>query len=326
MLKIGLVGVGHFGKVHINCINQTKNFDLTGFYDIDELTRNEVSKNFKIKPYSSYEQLLEDVDVIDIVTPATSHFDCILKALEKNKHVFVEKPMVVTLEQAETIKNQVKEKGIKFQIGHVERFNPSFYQIKPLLNKISYIETNRHSKFKNRNTDVSVIHDLMIHDLDIILNLVDSVITDVRAKGANIYSKNIDIANARIEFANGVVASVNSSRLASNNIRKTLIYTDNSFFTIDYNKKVAYLKQIEKVNSLAENKSKIVETHSGELLKFETKKIIVPVVNSVVEELKSFYNSIINNSLPVVSVEDGFKTIKLANQIVDYINNTIKIQ
>ena len=316
MLKIGVIGAGHFGKVHLNCIKQSNVFELVGFYDKNIEVSEQVTKDYNLKAFNNIDELIDAVDVVDVVTPATYHYECIKKALNKNKHVFVEKPMVVDVVQAEDLKKIVLEKGLKLQIGHVERFNPSFFEAKPYLKNIEYIETNRHSVYNIRNTDVSVVHDLMIHDLDIVLNLVESEIIDIRAKGFSVISEDIDIVNARIEFANGCVANFNANRISTKNKRKTLFYSKDTFTAIDYNKKETLIKEIKKCDEVNSHSKNIFKTYKGDFIKFATKQIETQTVNSVVNELISFNDSIINNTTPEVSIFDGYKTVKLANDIL----------
>lgn len=312
-MKIGVVGTGHFGKVHLNCIRLSEVFDLVGFYDINNEISKQVAKSYNIKIFNSLDELLQAVDVVDIVTPATSHYNCIKKALEKNKHVFVEKPMVVSTSQAKEIKKIVQDKNLKLQIGHVERFNPSFYNAKSFLNNVKYIETNRHSVFNNRNVDVSVVHDLMIHDIDIVLNTVKSDVKKIDATGFSFISKDVDVVNARVEFKNGCVANFNASRIASENKRETFFYTDNTLAKIDYNNKKTLITQIN-TNTSSLNGATVA--NGVQLVNIKPKN---EVVNSVVKELKSFYASIANNTEPEVSVFDGCKAVNLANDILDAI-------
>ena len=325
MLKIGVIGTGHFGKIHLNCIKQANVFELVGFFDKNTDVSKQVSKDYNLKAFNNIDELIDAVDVVDIVTPATNHYKCVKKALSKNKHIFVEKPMVVDIIQAEELKKIILEKELKLQIGHVERFNPSFFEAKPYLNNIEYIETNRHSVYNNRNTDVSVVHDLMIHDLDLVLNTIKSETTDIRANGFSIISKEIDIANVRIEFANKCVANLSASRISNENIRKSSFYSKDTFVTIDYNKKETLIKKIKECNTSNNNSKNVFKNYTGNFIEFTTKQIETQTVNSVVNELISFNNSIINNTVPEVSIFDGYKSVKLANDILDYINKNNKL-
>ena len=221
MLKIGVLGAGHLGKIHINCIQQISDYELVGFYDTDKTVSKEVEKAYGIKSFDSIEDLIKSVDVVDIVTPTLSHFDCAKKSIIASKHIFIEKPITNTTDEAKTLISLSAEANVKVQIGHVERFNPAFLSIQDKIENPMFVESHRLAEFNPRGTDVSVIHDLMIHDIDIILSIVKSNVKRISANGVAIVSETPDIANARIEFDNGCVANLTASRVSLKNMRKT---------------------------------------------------------------------------------------------------------
>lgn len=225
MLKIGVLGVGHLGKIHVNCIRMIDDYQLVGFYDPDEEKVKAAVEEFGIKSFESISALIDAVDVVDIVTPTVSHFACAAEAIKKSKHVFIEKPIVTTPEEALELIELASEAEVKVQVGHVERFNPAFTAVSKAVNKPMFIECHRLAQFNPRGTDVPVVLDLMIHDIDIVLSVVKSNIRKVHASGVRVVSETPDIANARLEFDNGAVANLTASRISMKNMRKTRIFS-----------------------------------------------------------------------------------------------------
>ena len=217
MLKAGVLGAGHLGKIHLRLLNQSDKYELVGFYDADETNAKNVETEFGYKYFNSIDALIEAVDMVDIVTPTLSHYDCALKAIEKGKHVFIEKPITNTVEEAEDIRELLAKHNLRGQVGHVERFNPAFIAVKDKIEQPMFIETHRLAEFNPRGTDVPVVLDLMIHDIDIILSVVKSKVKNVYASGVSVISETPDIANARIEFENGCVANLTASRISLKN-------------------------------------------------------------------------------------------------------------
>ncbi len=248
MLKIGVLGVGHLGKIHLKCIHQIDDYELVGFYDTNEEALRKVEAEFGIVGYDNIDALLAEVDVVDIVTPTVSHFDCAKKALEMEKHVFIEKPIVTTPQEARELIELAKTKNVKVQVGHVERFNPAFISVKDAVNKPMFIESHRLALFNPRGTDVPVVLDLMIHDIDIVLHAVGSVVSKVSASGVNVVSDTPDIANARIEFENGAVANLTASRISLKNMRKTRIFQKDAYITVDFLDKVSEIVKMEELD------------------------------------------------------------------------------
>jgi predicted dehydrogenase len=319
MLKIGVLGAGHLGKIHIKLIQEIDDFELIGFYDISDENAALAEEQFGIKRYTDVEQLIAECDAVDIVTSTISHFEMAKIALKNSKHIFIEKPMTSTLEEAFLLVELIREAGVKAQVGHVERFNPAFLAVENYVNNPMFIETHRLAQFNPRGTDVSVIHDLMIHDIDIILKLVNANVKNIYASGVPIISDSPDIANARIEFDNGCVANVTASRISVKSMRKTRVFQRDAYVSVDFlNKKAEIFKlynaQPDGVNTfeldLGSDKPK-------KFIHFDTPKI--EPVNSIQMELELFAKSIINNTQPAVSALDGLKAMEVAYGILDKI-------
>ena len=234
MLKAGVLGAGHLGKIHLRLLKQSEKFELVGFYDADQENGKKVEAEFGYKYFETIEQLIDAVDVVDIVTPTLSHFDCARQAIKKGKHIFIEKPITNTVQEAEAIRTLVAEHGVKGQVGHVERFNPAFTAVKDQLDSPMFIEAHRLAEFNPRGTDVPVVLDLMIHDIDVILSVVKSKVKNVSASGVSVISDTPDIANARIEFVNGCVANITASRISLKNMRKTRFFQRDAYISVDF--------------------------------------------------------------------------------------------
>jgi len=247
MLKIGVLGAGHLGKIHIKCIRESNEYDLIGFYDPDPAISDKVERDFNLKRFSDIQSLIERVDVVDIVTPTISHFECASAALKGFKHVFIEKPVVNTPEEAKQLIALASEARVKIQVGHVERFNPAFIAAKPFFTHPMFIETHRLAQFNPRGTDVPVILDLMIHDIDIVLSVVRSNIRKINASGVPVVSDTPDIANARLEFDNGCVANLTASRISMKNMRKSRFFQSDAYISVDFLDKTAEILRLENV-------------------------------------------------------------------------------
>jgi predicted dehydrogenase len=318
MLKVGVFGVGHLGKFHLNNWKEIEGTTLAGFFDPSDSNAEEVIKNYGLKRFKNPDKLIESCDVVDIVAPTTSHFELCKKAILKSKHVFVEKPLANTMTEAREIVKLAKEANIKFQVGHVERFNPALlaaqeHELNPM-----FIEVHRLSQFNPRGTDVSVILDLMIHDIDIILSLVKSNVKNVFANGVNVLSDTPDIANVRIEFDNGCVANLTSSRISMKKMRKMRLFQKDSYVGIDFlDKKTEIIKY--KTPDDKNVFSFDVETNHGK----KTIAIASPVIkenNAIKTELQSFINSINANKRTVVSEIDGYRAMEVAHMILEKIS------
>ncbi|MCX7863377.1 MAG: Gfo/Idh/MocA family oxidoreductase [Bacteroidales bacterium] len=307
-LKIGVIGAGHFGKYHIKALQLLPEVELVGFFDINPLVQETVSKEFQIKSYPSYEAILKDIDIVDIVTPTISHYECAIEAIKQQKHVFIEKPVTHDLESAEKLIKFAYEAGVKVQVGHIERFNPAFLSVEPLIHKPVYIEAHRLQPFTQRSLDVSVVLNLMIHDLDIILHVVKSNIRKISASGATIATNMPDVANARIEFENGCIAHLTSSRISIDNLRTLKIFQKENAITIDFlNKKseIIFARLLDHNSSLS----------SSIELRSEYPSIVQN--NAILEELKAFLYSIEQNTTPIVTLEHAYQALKVAFDIVN---------
>jgi len=234
MLKVGVLGAGHLGKIHLKLLDQSSKYDLIGFYDPDIANGQRVEKEFDYKYFEQLDDLIDSVDVVDIVTPTLSHYNCAIKAISKGKHIFIEKPITNTLEEAEHIRLLVSENNLRGQVGHVERFNPAFKAIRSEIKNPMFIECHRLAEFNPRGTDVPVVLDLMIHDIDIILSVVQSPVLSIQANGVSLISETPDIANARIEFENGCIANLTASRISLKNMRKSRFFQKDAYISVDF--------------------------------------------------------------------------------------------
>lgn len=322
MLKVGVFGAGHLGKFHINNWKEISGIEITGFYDPNDEVANEVSKKYNLQRFSDIESLLNACDIADIIAPTNFHFELCEQAIRKGKHVFVEKPLANTMHEAKELVKLVKESNIKLQVGHVERFNPAFLAIQNLHLSPMFIEVHRLAQFNPRGTEVSVILDLMIHDIDIILSLVKSEVKNISASGVAVMTDTPDIASVRIEFNNGCVANLTSSRISMKKMRKMRIFQKDAYIGIDFlNKKteIIKLKTPEDIDAFAFD----IETNNGKKT-IAIANPLIPEVNAIKAELEKFRDAIINNTVPVVSEVDGFRAMDVAHHILQKIkHNTI---
>jgi len=321
MLKIGVLGAGHLGKIHIKCIKQIPEYQLVGFYDPDIENAAKVSQELDLKSFESTEALINECDVVDIVTPTVSHYDCAAAAIKKSKHVFIEKPVVTTPEEARKLIFLAEEAGVKVQVGHVERFNPAFTAAQGEINDPMFIEAHRLAEFNPRGTDVPVVLDLMIHDIDIVLSVVKSNLRKVHASGVNVVSDTPDIANARLEFDNGAVANLTASRISLKNMRKTRFFQRDAYITVDFLDKVAEVVKMNELDEIPEDPFAMIldlgENKKKRQIIFN--KPEVKEINAIVEELRSFKDSVINNLTPPVSIQDGYMALDVAQKVLEKI-------
>jgi predicted dehydrogenase len=316
MLKIGVLGAGHLGKIHIKCIKEISDYELVGFYDPDEHTARETAQKLAVKKYADMEELIDAVDVVDIVTPTLSHYSCASGAIRKSKHVFIEKPITNTIEEAKSLMSLSREADVKVQVGHVERFNPAFTAAKEHLNNPMFIETHRLAQFNPRGTDVSVVLDLMIHDLDIVLSVVGSNIKRISASGVAIVSEEPDIANARLEFDNGCVANLTASRFSLKNMRKSRFFQRNAYVSVDFLDKTTEVVMMRDIKGDPDPFSMHIDLGEGKGQKeifFEKPEIASN--NAIKDELESFAKAIMTNTAPPVTVEDGYNALDIAYKI-----------
>jgi len=325
MLKIGVLGAGHLGKIHIKCIKDIPEYELVGFYDAVPDNAALVSEELGIKSFESIDALLAEVDLIDIVTPTLSHHECAMQALNAGKHVFIEKPVTNTIAEAEELIQVSRDKGLKIQVGHVERFNPAFVAAQPYLKEPMFIETHRLAQFNPRGLDVPVVLDLMIHDLDVILKAVGSEVEHISASGVNVVADTPDIANARLEFANGCVANLTTSRIAVKSMRKSRFFQRDAYVAVDFLEKKAEIVRMQEATGDEGPFSMVLdlgEEKGKKEIIFENPKIHPS--NAIREELFTFHEAIVNNQSPIVTIEDGYKALKVAHQILDKIEKNLK--
>ncbi len=320
MLKVGVFGVGHLGKFHLNNWKEIEGIKLVGFFDPNNESAKQVTEQYGLKRYMDEDKLMDACDIIDVVVPTDRHFEVCMAAVRKGKHVFVEKPLTHTIQEAKDLVNMVKEANVKMQVGHVERFNPAFLAVKDLNLNPMFIEVHRLAQFNPRGTEVSVILDLMIHDIDIILSLIKSDVKNIFASGVAVMTDTPDIANVRIEFNNGCVANLTSSRISMKKMRKMRLFQKDAYMGIDFLQKkteIIKLKQPGDTNVFSFD----LETPNG-------KKTIavanpeISQVNAIRLELESFVNSINNNTPTVVSEIDGLLAMEVAHLILSKISNT----
>lgn len=324
MIKIGVLGAGHLGKIHIKLIKQISEYSLVGFYDPDPEKCKEAEVLYEIPSFNTPEDLIEASDVVDIVTPTLSHFKMAQKAIAAGKHFFVEKPITNTTGEAEELMRLLNDTKLKAQVGHVERFNPAFIAAKSetVLSPM-FIEAHRLAEFNPRGTDVPVVLDLMIHDIDIVLSLVKSEVVKVNASGVPVISDTPDIANARIEFANGCVANLTTSRVSLKKMRKMRLFQKNAYITLDFLNKNVSILRITDLEEGDNGNGYVLDAGEGKPKKdisFSNPK--VAETNAIQLELQEFAYSILNNTSPAVTLEDGYRSLKLAHRILEEIENS----
>ena len=318
-LKIGLFGAGHLGKIHLKCIQAAKHWDLVGFYDPDDNNAQLAIEKFGVKRFKSVPALLKEVDAIDIVTPTPSHYKLAAQTIRAGKHVFIEKPVTHTIRQGRQLLTLADQHKVQVQVGHVERFNPAYLALQDIPLKPMFIECHRLAAFQPRGTEVAVVLDLMIHDLELVLHLVQSPVKHVSASGVAVMSQTPDIANARVEFANGSVANFTASRISLKQMRKMRMFQRDAYISLDFLDKTAQIVRLF-------NQDASDLPRQDELMEFETpaggKKWLhmqmpdTEPVNAIQMELETFAESILHQTPPVVSLQDGFDALLLAHRIL----------
>lgn len=323
MLKVGVFGVGHLGKFHLNNWKEISGVEIVGFYDPDDKNAAEVAAKYELKRFDDPIKLMQAIDAADIVAPTDHHFTLCEAAIKNGKHVFVEKPLANTMDEAQALVKLVKESNIKLQVGHVERFNPAFLAIKDQKLNPMFIEVHRLAQFNPRGTEVSVILDLMIHDIDIILSIVKSDVKSISASGVAVMTETPDIANVRIEFNNGCVANLTSSRISMKKMRKIRLFQKDAYIGIDFlNKKSEIIKLKDEEKDDANVFTFDIDTLHGKKSIAITNPQI-PEVNAIKKELEEFKNAIEKNTRPIVSEIDGLMAMDVAHQILQKIGNNV---
>ncbi len=327
MIKIGLLGVGHLGKIHARLIGELPDYDFVGFYDPSNENAAAFARETGLKRFDNYESLLDSVDAVDIVTPTLSHYKCAEQAIRASKHTFIEKPVTNTPEEAKKLISLSQEADVKVMVGHVERFNPAFTAALPYFDNPMFIETHRLAQFNPRGTDVSVVLDLMIHDIDAVLSLVKAGVRKISASGVAVVSDTPDIANARIEFNNGCVANLTASRISMKNMRKSRFFQRDAYISVDFLKRKTELVRIKSVEGEPDPLAVVLDLGEGKgrkIIYFEAPEIAE--TNAIKTELQLFAQSIVNNSTPPVTIQDGYDALNVACQVIEKLNMVPLVQ
>jgi predicted dehydrogenase len=312
--KIALVGLGYIGKIHLKILNENPKWELVGVYDTDKTLCKDLAAQYNIKAFTSLQEALDNSEVLDIATPSNTHFEIAKQAIINGKHVFIEKPVTSNIKEAKQLQNYINEAGICFQVGHVERFNPAFIAAKPYLKDPKFLEIHRLAQYNPRGTDVSVVLDLMMHDLDLILSIVKANVKKIHVSGCELVSKTTDIINARIEFENGCVANITTNRVAFKNTRKFRVFTKDHFVSINLLDKITEVIKIK--NAGLNSKNLILDPGNGQVKKeivFEH-PIILPT-NAINEELNTLHDSINSNKKTIVGIDEAIRVLELAAEI-----------
>lgn len=317
-MNIGLVGLGHLGKIHLKLIRESAAFHLAGIYDTDQALAGELAGKYGTRAFATYDELLQHCDVVDVVTPTMTHFDIAAKAIRKGRHVFIEKPVTDNLDDAKKLNALANEAGVKIQVGHVERFNPAFLAAKPYIDHPMFIEVHRLAPFNVRGTDISVVLDLMIHDIDLILSIVNSNIRHISAAGTTVVCNTSDIANARIEFENGCVANITANRIAFQPLRKVRLFQKNCYISMDLQNKTTEIARLRPQTPNKHN-NMVIDTGTAKQEIYLEHPIIQPV-NAIKYELESFHDSILQQTTPVVSIRHAIMALEISLRIEELIN------
>ncbi|NNM22265.1 MAG: Gfo/Idh/MocA family oxidoreductase [Flavobacteriaceae bacterium] len=317
MLKAGVLGAGHLGRIHLKLLDQSSNYELVGFFDADTSAAKKISKEFGFKSFPSMPALIEACDVVDVVTPTIMHFECAKKVVEAGKHLFIEKPITQTVAEAEELLKLVKEQGVKGQVGHVERFNPAFRAVRDKFENPMFIEAHRLAEFNPRGTDVPVVLDLMIHDIDAILSVVKSDVKSVSASGVSVISETPDIANARIEFENGCVANLTASRISMKKMRKARFFQRDAYISVDFLEKKVEVVKMKDAPKKPDDFAMILTNAEGVKKQIYFDNPEIRQNNAILDELDSFANAINNDTQPEVTLEQGANALRVAMQVIE---------
>ncbi|MCL2028708.1 MAG: Gfo/Idh/MocA family oxidoreductase [Bacteroidales bacterium] len=325
MLNIAVIGAGHLGKIHLKCLQGLPNhYKIVGFHDADAENSAKIEAELGVTYFPNLENLIQAVDVVDIVTPTISHFDIASSALRKGKHVFIEKPITTTPQEAQKLLALANEAGVKTQVGHVERFNPAFLHVKDKISNPMFIETHRLAMFNPRGLDVPVVLDLMIHDLDLILSVVNSPVRKISASGGTIVSETPDIANVRLEFNNGCVANITASRISMENMRKMRFFQKDAYISVDFLEKKAEIIRMNDVTPATYDDpfAMIIDLGNGKQKHIQVEKPEIEPSNAIQAELSSFHDAIVNDTTTAVPFIDGYNALEVAYQIMDEIQSS----
>ena len=323
-LSIGVIGVGHLGKLHSKMFKEISNCNFVGVFDSNQEQAKSVADEFGVKSFDSIDELLSNVKAVSVAATTTAHYEVAKKSFEKNIHVFVEKPITASIEEGEELVKLAKEKNLKFQVGHIERFNPGLLSLESFISDPMFIQSDRLAQFNPRGTDVAVVLDLMIHDIDIILSFIKSDVKQIDASGVAVVSDHIDIANARIQFENGAVANVTASRISQKKMRKMRIFQKDHYISLDFVTGVSEVYRIQPVDEAAlPNSISFGEIGVGD----KRKRLIYEQpeskpINALNYELQLFVDSVLNDKKIIVSGEDGLRALKVAEIIIEKIEQS----
>ncbi|RDK86880.1 Gfo/Idh/MocA family protein [Marinirhabdus gelatinilytica] len=317
MLNAGVLGAGHLGKIHLKLLNESTKYNLVGFYDADSKASRKIEEELGYKSFHTMETLIDACDVVDVVTPTIHHFYCAEKVVKAGKHLFIEKPITHTVEEAQKLLELAKEQGVKGQVGHVERFNPAFMGVKDMMDNPMFIEAHRLAEFNPRGTDVSVVLDLMIHDIDAILSVVQSPVKNVYASGVSVISETPDIANARIEFENGCVANLTASRISMKKMRKARFFQRDAYISVDFLEKKVEVVKMKDAPKNPDDFAMILTNAEGVKKQIYFDNPDIHPNNAILDELETFADAINNNTEPVVSLAQGAQALTVAMQVIE---------
>ena len=317
MLKAGVLGAGHLGKIHLRLLEQSEKYELVGFYDASEAQAKAIAEEFGYRLFNSIDELIDAVDMVDIVTPTFAHFDVAKQAIKAGKHVFIEKPITNTVEEAEELIELAKTHKVKGQVGHVERFNPAYTAVAQKIENPMFIEAHRLAEFNPRGTDVPVVLDLMIHDIDAILSVVHSDVKHISASGVSVISETPDIANARIEFENGCVANLTASRISLKNMRKSRFFQRDAYISVDFFEKKCEVVKMKDAPEKPDDFAMILQNAEGVKKQIYFDNPSVPSNNAILDELNTFADAINNGTSPIVTMEHGKKALEVALKVID---------
>ena len=317
MIKAGVLGAGHLGKIHLRLLNASDQYELVGFYDPNTQNAKALSKEKGYTQFESAEALIEACEMIDIVTPTLNHHEMALKALQAGKYIFIEKPIANSLAEALEISQTATKFGLLGQVGHVERFNPAFKAVKDFITHPMFIESHRLAEFNPRGTDVPVVLDLMIHDIDIVLSIVNDKVKSVSASGVSVISSTPDIANARIEFENGCVANLTASRISLKKMRKTRFFQKDAYISVDFLEKKVEVVKMKDAPKKLEDFDMVLENAEGEKKQIYFENPVIEDSNAILEELETFAHAIQNQEKPIVSLKNGTDALDLAYQVIE---------
>jgi len=317
MLKVGVLGAGHLGRIHLKLLNQSEKYELVGFYDANSGNAEKISAEFGYKKFDTIEELIAAVDVVDVVTPTLSHFEVAKKTITAGKHLFIEKPITNTFAEAKELIALAREHKVKGQVGHVERFNPAFRAVASRIENPMFIEAHRLAEFNPRGTDVPVVLDLMIHDIDAVLSVVKSKVKNINASGVSVISDTPDIANARIEFENGCVANLTASRISMKNMRKSRFFQRDAYISVDFLEKKCEVVKMKDAPEKEDDYAMILQNAEGIKKQIYFDNPDVSPNNAILDELETFADAINNNTTPIVTLEQGAEALRVANGVIE---------